>query len=74
MRFIKLTSMIINTNHITHIVTNPNKYHIYMIPYNCNGFIMFGSGIMSTTKDELEICANKYPDDYKIVSEWIARL
>lgn len=74
MRFIKLTSMIINTKYITHIVTKPNKYHIYMIPSNNSGFLMFGSGSIDTMGDECEICANKYPDDYKSVSEWIAKL
>ena len=74
MRFIKLTSMIINTNFITHIVTKPNKYHVYVINSNISGFLMFGSGGMTMAGDEIEICANKFPDDYKRVTEWITRV
>jgi hypothetical protein len=34
-------------------------------------FYIFGCGGLILDSDELEICANKIPDDYKVVSDLI---
>jgi len=77
-RFIKLTNMLINTNDIHKILINQNKYYIQFISNNFNGYMCLfsgsGFGNISSPYYEIEVCENKHPNDYKIVSEWINRL
>jgi len=48
-RFIKLTSMLINTSHITKIVKAENKYLIKLLVTNhFSGHIIFGSGSINS--------------------------
>ena len=70
-QFIKLTSMIINKNLITSVFINQNKYHIYTVENNINGFIFFGSGGATSSPEKIVICEDKSPEDYKIISKWI---
>jgi hypothetical protein len=70
-QFIKLTSMIINKNLITSIFIKPNKYHIYTVENNINGYMLLGSGGASSSPEKIVICEEKSPKDYKIISEWI---
>ena len=69
--FIKLTSMIINKNLITSVFMKQNKYHIYTIENNINGFMLFGSGMVDSSPEKIVICEEKSPEDYKIISKWI---
>jgi len=69
--FIKLTSMIINKNLITSVFIKPNKYHIYTVENNINGYTLFGSGGASSSPEKIVICEEKSPEDYKIISKWI---
>jgi hypothetical protein len=70
-QFIKLTSMIINKNLITSIFMKQNKYHIYTIENNINGFMLLGSGGIDSSPEKIVICQEKSPEDYKIISKWI---
>jgi hypothetical protein len=76
-RFIKLTNMLINPNNIHGILIKPNKYIIRIISKSLQGNSWscgaFGLGTLSTLQDnyDMEVCENKNPIDYKIVSEWI---
>ena len=70
MRFIKLSTAIINTSHITKIVNTNNKYHIYMTDKYINGFIFLNSGSVSTCENMIEVCKVEDPIDYVIVREW----
>ena len=69
--FIKLTSMIINKNLITSVFIKPNKYHIYTVENNINGYMLFGSGGASSSPEKIEICEKQSPCDYKIITKWI---
>jgi hypothetical protein len=69
--FIKLTSMIINKNLITSVFMKQNKYHIYTVENNINGFMLFGSGAVDSSPEKIVICEEKSPEDYKIISKWI---
>jgi hypothetical protein len=74
-KFIKLTSLVINTSYISKIVINPNKYCIYMVKNEINGShtLFNGSGAgwcSSKSHEEIEICDDD-PLNYKIISEWI---
>ena len=70
-QFIKLTSMIINKNLITSVFIKPNKYHIYTVENNINGYMILGSGGASSSPEKIVICEKMDPEDYKTVSKWI---
>ena len=70
-QFIKLTSMIINKNLITSVFIKPNKYHIYTVENNINGFLLLGSGGASSSPEKIVICKEKDTEDYNIISKWI---
>jgi hypothetical protein len=63
--------MIINKNLITSVFIKPNKYHIYTVENNINGYMFFGSGIASSSPEKIVICEEKSPEDYKTISKWI---
>jgi len=68
--FLKLTSIIINTSHINKIEIKNNKYEIYL-NNKVEGFIFFSNGTIYSKNDIIEICKNKDPLDYTILTEWI---
>jgi hypothetical protein len=63
--FLKLTSIIINTSNISKIEIKNNKYEIHLNNNKVEGFIFFSKN------DIIEICKNKDPLDYSIITEWI---
>ena len=73
-KFIKLTHMIINSTHINKILIKDNKYYIHVLNNNIGGFMLFSSGSISSQDDVYEVCPEREPLDYKIVSDWINRL
>ena len=70
MRFIKLSTTIINTSHITKIVNRNNKYHIYMTNNYINGYMFLNFGSVSTEENLIEVCKVEDPIDYVIMREW----
>ena len=52
-----------------------NKYHIYIVGKQINGFNWlsggFGLGNISSHTEEIEVCEKEHSLDYQIVSEWI---
>jgi len=70
-QFIKLTFMIINKNLITSVFIKQNKYHIYTVENNINGWMLLGSGGANSSPEKIVICEEKSPEDYKIISKWI---
>lgn len=69
-KFIKLTSLIINTNQLNSILIKPDKYILYA-NNRINGYLFFMGGTISSDNEILEICAIKEPTDYKIIKKWI---
>lgn len=51
--------MLINTNYINKILIKPNKYYIQIITGK------------KYSNDEIEVCEQKHPENYKIITEWI---
>ena len=76
-KFIKLTTIILNTNDIHKIVIQPNKYYIHVVSKQLDGIswsIMgWGIGHMSSQNSKIEVCQTKHSTDYKIISDWIRR-
>ena len=76
-RFIKLTSILLNTNDIHKIVIQPNKYVINVVSKKLDGFHwiigVIGLGNVSSYAADIEVCKTKHPVDYNIVSSWIEK-
>ena len=74
-RFLKLTTMLLNTNDIHKIMINLNKYVIHIESKKFEGImgfiIPFGAARQISNAEELEVCETKNPTDYKMISEWI---
>jgi hypothetical protein len=65
--FIKISSVLINTNHINKILIKPDKYYIYIFNLKIYGFY----GSINSHDEPIEVCANTMPKDYKNISNWI---
>jgi hypothetical protein len=63
--------MIINKNLITSVFIKPNKYHIYTIENNINGFMLLGSVGVNSSPEKIVICEKTDPEDYKTISRWV---
>jgi hypothetical protein len=63
--------MIINKNLITSVYMKQNKYHIYTVENNINGYMFLGSGVVDSSPEKIVICEEESPEDYKIISKWI---
>jgi hypothetical protein len=74
-RFIKLTNFLLNTNFISTIIIENNKYTINIVDKSIKGDIWMiwasGGGNMISTQTIVEVCKTKHPNDYKIVSDFI---
>jgi hypothetical protein len=47
---------------------------MYLSNTKLDGFFLFSTGGLDTKEDIVEICKNKNPTDYHIVSEWIKKI
>ena len=72
--FINLTSRVINKLHIIEIIKKPNKYFIYMNESYISGTLFLSSGYVSSDRNIIEICENKQPQDYRIITNWIKNI
>lgn len=70
-QFIKLSSTLINKKLIVSVFIKQNKYHIYTVENNINGFMIFGSGGVDSSPEKIVICEEKNPEDYKIINKWV---
>lgn len=70
-RFIRLTNKIINTSQIVNIKIEQTKYYMFMSNNTISGYFIISLGQINTTDNIIEICKDKDPNDYKIVTEWI---
>lgn len=78
LRFLKLTSVVFNTNHIHRINILQNKYEIYTMTYGSQGILfgLAGSGFGSKDSgiEKYIISSDEYPTDYKKISDWLESL
>jgi hypothetical protein len=76
-KFIKLTNMLLNTNTIHKISIMPTKYYIHILgkyPQG-EGLVLFGCGgfNLNSYEEQVEVCKEKDPVNYQIISDWINR-
>jgi hypothetical protein len=72
--FIKFSNLIINTIKINKIEILHNKYHIHLVNDKIDGFFLFSNGYIDARNDQYEICKDKNPVDYMILTEWIDKI
>lgn len=70
-KFLRLSNRIINTSHIEEIKINPDKYTIYLNNNGFSGFILFSSGFVHSTYNEIDVCKKNNLSDYTILTSWI---
>ena len=74
-KFLRLTTFLVNTNDIHKIIIHPNKYMIHVVSKKIDGFGFgfygFGTGHLSSSTYEIEVCGKKHINDYKTMTEWI---
>jgi len=74
-RFLRLTNFMINTNDIHKISIQPNKYMIHVISKRVDGLTIglwgFGTGHLSSSVSEIEVCEKKHSIDYKKMTDWM---
>lgn len=73
-KFIKLSSVIINTNSIYKIVIHPKVYNLFFMKDHISGFHLLSIGSLSSTEYTHSVYEEKEPDDYKIITDWIAKV
>jgi hypothetical protein len=74
-QFLKLTKRIININHIERIYIDTSKYYIYPANPSFSGFLFGASGVISSNNHEnITICQEKDPEDYKTITNWINQI
>ena len=70
--FIRLSSVVINTNHIHKIVIQENKYHIHLNrDYGMYSGILYIYNKICSNSDEIIICKNTNFADYTVITDWI---
>lgn len=70
-QFIKLSSHIINTRHITMILLEPSKFYIHMNIQSISDITLFGSGDIKTDHTIIEICEKTHLDDFNTIQTLI---
>jgi hypothetical protein len=71
MKFLKLTNIILNVQHINKISIKPNKYYInYGNKIDGSGWLFALSGLWNIVSgEEIEICKMKNPQDYDTLTQ-----
>ena len=69
--FLKLSKIIINTNHIRNINILQSKYEIILSTPNISGYVLAGSGKIDTNYYTLNVCEKENNEDYNVIKKWI---
>ena len=70
-KFLKLSSIVINTRHILYVHITKDMYSIHLMNNKIHGNVIFGSGTIETTHDKIDICKEEKSQDYELVEKWI---
>ena len=72
--FIKFSTLLINTSKIRTIEMTNNTYIITLSINKLDGIMFFSSGYFKSINDKVEICQKTYPEDYKILTDWLNKI
>ena len=70
-RFLKFSSLVINTAHITHISKTSDSYIVHFVDHRIDGFLIFGGGGVNSDNRKITFCKKSKPDDYMKLEQWI---
>lgn len=70
-QFLKLSKIIINTNHIRNINIKPSNYEIILSTPNISGYVLAGSGKFDLKFPTINVCEKESNEDYNTVKNWI---
>ncbi len=70
-QFLKLSKIVINTNHIRNIDILASKYIIKLSTPNISGYVLAGSGKFDLNFPTINVCEKEDNEDYNIVKKWI---
>ena len=70
-QYLKLSSTLINMNHVVKITNSNNKYHIYMHNTDLNGWMICSSGVVASRDNMIVVCEKEEKKDYDIISKWM---
>ena len=70
-QFLKLSKIIINTNHIRNINVLSSKYEIILSTPNISGYVLAGSGKFDLNFPTINVCEKENNEDYNTVKNWI---
>ena len=71
MQFLKLRSALINTRHISRIVTQKDKYVLHMDQKSLGGIFSVVFGIISSSDDTFDVCKYLHDEDFETVKKFI---
>jgi len=72
MKFLRLSNRLISQAFIQSVQIMPDKYTIHLHSTGLDGFVAFGSGILSSNNNI--ICVEKDTDDFDVVQKWIGQV
>ena len=70
-KFLRLGKHIVNTSAIKSITIGEKQYYVNLITPNVGGMLWFSFGSINTTNDYIYVCAEKEPESYKTLTNWI---
>jgi len=73
MKFIRLSSILINPSMIRSISFTDTTYTLNFMTERVNSTILFGSGIIESSQLYMVIDKNKQPLDYRTMESWISK-
>jgi hypothetical protein len=71
-QFLKLSKIIINTNHIRNINILSSKYEIILSTPNISGYVFAGSGKFDLNFPTINVCEKESNEDYNVIKKWIS--
>ena len=71
MKFLRLTTKLINMSAINSVSLKPEMYHIYVRNNDIQGIFMIGFGHISSGEERIDVCKKENPADYLTVTKWL---
>jgi hypothetical protein len=73
MKFIRLTTMLINPSTIRTITISDKRYIIHFTSERIQGTMFFGSGGMGSYSSEFVVDKDMHSTDYRMLQCWISK-
>jgi len=70
-RFIRLSSKIVNSRHISWIDIKPKMYEIHLSSIGIDGGFFLGGGRIDSFAHKIQVLDDGLDNDYEIVTKWL---